>query len=99
MHSSNSSDLTAGAIHSGCSTAVNKSASTQRSETVGKNWPSSLSRKASSAGNGRRDESEQDLLHTSLGTESDVDSDTSDLPPAAKRSPNPRPMNLNDGDL
>src|ERR1017187_4612324 len=38
MHSSNSSDLTAGAIHSGCSTAVNKSASTQRSETVGKNW-------------------------------------------------------------
>jgi solute carrier family 9 (sodium/hydrogen exchanger), member 6/7 len=63
------------------------------------NRPSSLSRKQSSAGNGRRDESEQDLLQTSLGTESDVESDTSDLPPAAKRSPNPRPLNLNDGDL
>jgi sodium/hydrogen exchanger-like protein 6/7 len=51
------------------------------------NRPSSLSRKNSNAANGRRTEheSEQDLLHPDA-LESDFDSDTSDLPPAAKRS-------------
>ena len=65
------------------------------------NRPSSLSRKGSSVSNGRRvEESEQDLLRASSGTESDIESDTSDLPPAAKRtSPNRRPTNLNEGDL
>jgi len=63
------------------------------------NRPSSMSRRGSSAGNGRRgDEAEQDLLHTST-TESDVESDTSDLPPAAKRAPKNRGSPSHDGDL
>jgi len=54
------------------------------------NRPSSLARKNSGAnGNGRSlsQEIEQDLLHAD---ESDMDSDSSDLPPAARR-PSPRP--------
>ena len=57
------------------------------------NRGSSLSRKNSTYGKARN-ESEQELLRTpsSLSEdEVDVDSDTSDLPPAAKRSPNRRP--------
>jgi sodium/hydrogen exchanger-like protein 6/7 len=56
------------------------------------NRPSSLNRKNSANGNGNRgvsSEIEQDLLRA--GDESDIDSDTSDLPPAAKRSPLRRP--------
>ncbi|TVY14346.1 Endosomal/prevacuolar sodium/hydrogen exchanger [Lachnellula arida] len=59
------------------------------------NRPPSLSRKGSkSSKNGRRgdSESEQDLLRAGIDNESDIDSDTSDLPPAVKRSPpNARP--------
>ncbi|TVY50886.1 Endosomal/prevacuolar sodium/hydrogen exchanger [Lachnellula cervina] len=58
------------------------------------NRPASLSRKGSkSSKNGRRgdSESEQDLLKAGIDNESDIDSDTSDLPPAVKRSPNARP--------
>jgi sodium/hydrogen exchanger-like protein 6/7 len=57
--------------------------------------PSSLSRKNSNGRNISR-EVEQDLLRADL--ESDVDSDTSDLPPAARRSPQPklRPENESD---
>jgi sodium/hydrogen exchanger-like protein 6/7 len=66
------------------------------------NRPSSLSRKGSTNGKGRN-ESEQELLRTpsSLSDdEVDVDSDTSDLPPAAKRSPKRRPTpQPGDGDL
>lgn len=51
------------------------------------NRPSSLNRKNSANGNGSR-EYDQDLLRT--GDESDVDSDSSDLPPAARRSPQPQ---------
>jgi solute carrier family 9 (sodium/hydrogen exchanger), member 6/7 len=54
------------------------------------NRPSSLSRKGSKKGGGDS-ESEQDLLRADIGTESDVESDTSDLPPAVKRSPSARP--------
>ncbi|KAI9746321.1 MAG: monovalent cation:H+ antiporter, CPA1 (nhx1) [Claussenomyces sp. TS43310] len=51
--------------------------------------PSSVSRKNSS---GKRSESEQDLLGQSgINDEVDIDSDTSDLPPAAKRPANRRP--------
>jgi len=55
------------------------------------NRPSSLNRKNSASNNNRSisHESEQDLLQT--GNDSDIDSDTSDLPPAAKRSPQRRP--------
>jgi len=54
------------------------------------NRPSSLSRKGSTNNSSRNltSEIEQDLLRT--GDESDVDSDTSDLPPAARRSPIPQ---------
>ena len=67
------------------------------------NRPSSLSRKGSTNGRGRT-ESEQDLLRTprSLSDdEVDVDSDTSDLPPAAKRPPKKKPSGpqLQEGDL
>jgi len=63
------------------------------------NRPSSLNRKGSSAGV-KRNESEQDLLGRSGSTsESDIDSDISDLPPAAKRSPKRRPSPQQDGDL
>lgn len=51
----------------------------------------SLSRKNSANGNGNGNgsrEFDQDLLRT--GDESDVDSDSSDLPPAARRSPQPQ---------
>jgi sodium/hydrogen exchanger-like protein 6/7 len=61
--------------------------------------PSSLNRKGSSA-SAKRNESEQDLLGRSGSTsESDIDSDISDLPPAAKRSPKRRPSPQQDGDL
>ncbi|TVY65714.1 Endosomal/prevacuolar sodium/hydrogen exchanger [Lachnellula suecica] len=53
------------------------------------NRPSSLSRKSSRNGRGET-ESEQDLLRADIGLESDVESDTSDLPPAVKRSPSGR---------
>ncbi|KAF8852469.1 sodium/hydrogen exchanger [Acephala macrosclerotiorum] len=65
------------------------------------NRPSSLSRKNSNAANGRRAEyeSEQDLLHPD-SLESDFDSDTSDLPPAAKRSDRRKQESSNqDGDI
>lgn len=65
------------------------------------NRPSSLSRKNSNAANGRRaeHESEQDLLHPD-SLESDFDSDTSDLPPAAKRSDKRKQESSNqDGDI
>lgn len=52
------------------------------------NRPSSVSRKNSAA---RRAESEQDLLDPSALNDEDFDSDTSDLPPAAKRSPTRHP--------
>lgn len=62
------------------------------------NGPSSQIRKNSANGNGIRNipsEVEQDLLRT--GDESDMESDTSDLPPAARRSPLPqRRATLND---
>jgi sodium/hydrogen exchanger-like protein 6/7 len=51
------------------------------------NRPSSLSRKNSNARNTTH-ESEQELLRTE--NDSDIDSDTSDLPPAARRSPRRR---------
>lgn len=59
--------------------------------------PSSLSRKNST---GMQD-SEQDLLHPlSQDGESDIESDTSDLPPAAKRNPRTRTSTVqNDVDL
>ncbi len=58
--------------------------------------PSSLSRKNSTG----RDDSEQDLLHPLSNEDSDVDSDTSDLPPAAKRNQRARDATVpNDGDL
>ncbi|KAF4636020.1 hypothetical protein G7Y89_g2057 [Cudoniella acicularis] len=53
------------------------------------NRPSSLSRKSSQSGR-RENESEQELLRPGSGEESDVESDTSDLPPAVKRSPSGR---------
>jgi sodium/hydrogen exchanger-like protein 6/7 len=55
------------------------------------NRPSSLQGRKNSANskNGLNPEIEQDLLRA--GDESDLDSDTSDLPPAARRSPQPRP--------
>lgn len=68
------------------------------------NRASSLNRKGSSNGNGRT-ESEQELLRTpsSLSDdEVDVDSDTSDLPPAAKRAPKRKPIissQPGDGDI
>jgi sodium/hydrogen exchanger-like protein 6/7 len=64
------------------------------------NRPRSLSRKGSSPANGRREnESEQDLLQPN-SIESDYDSDTSDLPPTAKRPERKRsPIQHNDGDL
>lgn len=64
------------------------------------NRPSSLSRKGSNAANGRRTdhESEQDLLHPISGDDSDLDSDGSDLPPAAKRSDRRRSENT-DGNI
>lgn len=63
------------------------------------NRPTSLSRKNST--NGRnRDESEQDLLQPIGSTDSDVESDTSDLPPAAKRNQRQRAATMpNEGDL
>ncbi|KUJ13052.1 sodium/hydrogen exchanger [Mollisia scopiformis] len=57
------------------------------------NRPSSLVRKSSNA----RHDSEQELLHAVPGEDSDFDSDTSDLPPAAKRPE--RNNNTADGDL
>lgn len=58
--------------------------------------PSSLNRKNSGV---RRSEHEQDLLGRSGSTTDDeADSDTSDLPPAARRSPLPRNQQ-HDGDL
>ncbi|KAE8446686.1 hypothetical protein EG329_011730 [Mollisiaceae sp. DMI_Dod_QoI] len=67
------------------------------------NRPSSLSRKNSNAANVRRTEheSEQDLLQPVPGDDSDFDSDTSDLPPAAKRSERRKPETggTNDGDI
>lgn len=58
--------------------------------------PSSLNRKNSA---GRRSEAEQDLLGRSGNTtDDDAESDTSDLPPAARRSPLPRNQ-PRDGDL
>lgn len=51
--------------------------------------PSSLSRKGSASSRTRGDsEADQDLLNPISTTDSDVDSDSSDLPPAARRSPN-----------
>lgn len=63
------------------------------------NRPTSLSRKNST--NGRnRDESEQDLLQPIGSTDSDIESDTSDLPPAAKRTQRQRAATMpNEGDL
>lgn len=52
------------------------------------NRPSSLSRKGSASA---RSDPEQDLLRPNDGTESDFDSDGSDLPPAARRLPKRRP--------
>jgi sodium/hydrogen exchanger-like protein 6/7 len=68
------------------------------------NRPSSLSRKGSTNGRGHTNESEQELLRapSSLSDdEVDVDSDTSDLPPAAKRPPKRKVSapQLGDGDL
>lgn len=66
------------------------------------NRPSSLNRKNSNGANGRRSEheSEQDLLNPISGEDSEFDSDTSDLPPAAKRSDRRKgPDNTTDGDL
>jgi len=61
--------------------------------------PSSVVRKSSTASKGRgENESEQDLLHPNSATDSDLESDTSDLPPTARRSPNTRPTPL-DGDM
>jgi sodium/hydrogen exchanger-like protein 6/7 len=54
------------------------------------NRPSSLSRNGSKKGRAGDNEAEQDLLRADIGTESDVESDTSDLPPAVKRSPSGR---------
>jgi len=55
------------------------------------NRPSSLQGRKNSANskNSLSADIEQDLLRT--GDESDLDSDSSDLPPAARRSPQPRP--------
>jgi sodium/hydrogen exchanger-like protein 6/7 len=54
--------------------------------------PSSLNRKNSAASRRTEIEIEQDLLRPGSASESDIDSDTSDLPPAAKqRSPKRRP--------
>lgn len=59
--------------------------------------PSSTNRKNSAASQkGRHNESEQDLLG-STPTDEDFDSDTSDLPPAARRSPIPTAPH--DGDI
>lgn len=55
------------------------------------NRPSSLNRKGSKSSRRSDNESDQDLLRADIGTESDVESDTSDLPPAVKRSPSARP--------
>lgn len=52
--------------------------------------PSSLSRKGSQSGRRGEHESEQELLRPGSGDDSDMDSDTSDLPPAVKRSPSGR---------
>jgi solute carrier family 9 (sodium/hydrogen exchanger), member 6/7 len=61
--------------------------------------PSSVSRKGSSSSKTRgENEAEQDLLHPNSATESDIESDTSDLPPAARRSPNRRPVQT-EGDI
>ncbi|RDL39310.1 Sodium exchanger [Venustampulla echinocandica] len=54
------------------------------------NRPSSLSRKGSQSGRRGDHESEQELLRPGSGDDSDMDSDTSDLPPAVKRSPSGR---------
>lgn len=60
------------------------------------NRPRSLSRKGSKAEN----EAEQDLLRTNSTTESDFDSDSSDLPPAAKRPERRRsPAHEESGDM
>jgi sodium/hydrogen exchanger-like protein 6/7 len=62
------------------------------------NRPRSLSRKGSNADGRRENEVEQDLLRTT--TESDFDSDSSDLPPAAKRPERRRsPIHQADGDM
>ena len=64
------------------------------------NRPSSLNRKNSAASRRTENESEQDLLRPASTSESDIDSDTSDLPPAAKqRSPKRRPSPPHTGDL
>lgn len=63
------------------------------------NRPSSLSRRGSSVNGRGRNESEQELLRGSDSlVDSDVDSDTSDLPPAAKRSPSRKSIPQPDGD-
>jgi sodium/hydrogen exchanger-like protein 6/7 len=63
------------------------------------NRPSSLSRKNSTTGRGR-DEREQDLLQPIGSTDSDVESDTSDLPPAVKHTQRQRAATVsNDGGL
>ncbi len=66
--------------------------------------PSSISRKGSINGRGRTNESEQELLRapSSLSDDDvDVDSDTSDLPPAAKPAQKKKPTTPEsaDGDL
>lgn len=53
--------------------------------------PSSLNRKSSSASQRGRYDSADLLGRNISGDESDIESDTSDLPPAAKRSPKRRP--------
>lgn len=63
------------------------------------NRPSSLSRK-NSTNLRSRDESEQDLLQPISTADSDVESDTSDLPPAVKRNQRQRAATVpNDGDV
>lgn len=62
--------------------------------------PSSRSRKNTTNGKGKQNDSEQDLLgRTGSTSEEDIDSDTSDLPPAVKRSPSRRPIIQDEGDL
>lgn len=60
--------------------------------------PSSLSRKGSTNGRGVTNESEQELLRSLSDDEEDVGSDTSDLPPAAKRAPKRKPTITQPGD-
>jgi solute carrier family 9 (sodium/hydrogen exchanger), member 6/7 len=64
------------------------------------NRPRSLSRKGSNADGRRENEAEQDLLRANSTTESDFDSDGSDLPPAAKRPERRRsPVHGDNGDM